>query len=82
MTYGINTASALATAINANSNTHNAVATAFNELTSAVKNTLNMSNTFTINGNTISVQTTMQNLVTEINQEAQVLQQHLTQTIQ
>ena len=70
LTSGNNTASALATAINANSNTHNAVATAFNELTSAVKNTLSMSNTFTINGNTISVQTTMQNLVTEINQEA------------
>ena len=70
LTSGNNTASALATAINANSNTHNAVATAFNELTSAVKNTLSMSNTFTINGNTISVQTSMQNLVTEINQEA------------
>ena len=81
LTSGNNTASALATAINANSNTHNAVATAFNELTSAVKNTLSMSNTFTINGNTISVQTTMQNLVTEINKKRQVLQQHLTQII-
>ncbi len=67
---GNNTAAALATAINANSNTHGAQATAFNKLTSAAKSTLTMSNTFTINGNTISVQTTMENLVTEINQEA------------
>ena len=70
LTSGNNTAAALATAINANSNTHNAQATAFNELTSAAKNTLTMSDTFTINGNIITVQTTMENLVTEINQEA------------
>ena len=29
-----------------------------------------MSNTFTINSNTISIQTSLENLVTEINQEA------------
>ena len=67
---GNNTATALATAINANSNTHGAEATAFNKVTSAAKTTLTMSNTFTINSNTISVQTSMANLVTEINQEA------------
>ena len=67
---GNNTATALAAAINANSNTHGAEATAFNKVTSAAKTTLTMSNTFTINSNTISVQTSMANLVTEINQEA------------
>ena len=67
---GNNTATALATAINANSNTHGSSATAFNKLTSAAKNTLTMSNTFTINGDAISVQTNLTDLVTEINQEA------------
>ena len=68
LTSGNNTAAAIETAINANSNTHGAVATAFNKLTSASKSTLSMSNTFTINGDSVSVQTTMENLVTEINQ--------------
>ena len=67
---GNNTASALVTAINANSNTHGATATGFNKLTSAAKSSLSMSNTFTINTNIISVQTSLENLVTEINQEA------------
>ena len=67
---GNNTAAALVTAINANSNTHGATATGFNKLTSAAKNTLNMSNTFTINTNVMSIQTSLENLVTEINQEA------------
>ena len=67
---GNNTAAALVTAINANSNTHGATATGFNKLTSAAKNTLSMSNTFTINTNVISIQTSLENLVTEINQEA------------
>ena len=67
---GNNTAKALATAINANSSSHGAVATAFNSLTSSVISSLSMSNTFTINTNTISVQTSLANLVTEINQEA------------
>ncbi len=67
---GNNTAAALVTAINANSNTHGATATGFNKLTSAAKNTLSMSNTFTINSNVISIQTSLENLVTEINQEA------------
>ena len=67
---GNNTATALATAINANSTSHGAVATAFNSLTSSVISSLSMSNTFTINTNTISVQTSLANLVTEINQEA------------
>ena len=67
---GNNTATALATAINANSTSHGAVASAFNSLTSSVISSLSMSNTFTINSNTISVQTSLANLVTEINQEA------------
>lgn len=68
LTSGNNTAAALETAINANSNTHGSVASAFNKLTSAAKSTLSMSNTFTINGDTVAVQTSMEDLVTEINQ--------------
>ncbi len=67
---GNNTAAGLATAINANSNTHGAEATAFNKVSSAAKNTLTMSNTFTINGDTISVQTSMTSLTTAINEAA------------
>ena len=70
LTSGNNTATALATAINANSSNHGAVASAFNSLTSAVISSLSMSNTFTINTNTISIQTSLANLITEINQEA------------
>ena len=70
LTTGNNTATSLATAINANTGSHGAVATAFNKLTSSAVANLSMSNTFTINGDTISVQTTMANLVTEINQAA------------
>ena len=67
---GNNTANALVTAINANSNSHGATASGFNKLNSAAISTLSMSNTFTINGDTISVQTSLSDLVTEINQEA------------
>ena len=67
---GNNTATALVTAINANSNNHGATATGFNKLTSNAKSSLTMSNTFTINSNVISIQTSLENLVTEINQEA------------
>ena len=70
LTSGNNTAAALVTAINANSNTHGATATGFNKVTSAAKNSLSMSDTFTINTNVISIQTSLENLVTEINQEA------------
>ncbi len=70
LTSGNNTASALVTAINANSNSHGATATGFNKLTSAAKSSLTMSDTFTINTNVISTQTSLENLVTEINQEA------------
>ena len=70
LTSGNNTASALVTAINANSNTHGTTATGFNKLTSAAKSSLSMSNTFTINTNVMSIQTSLENLVTEINQEA------------
>ena len=70
LTSGNNTAAALVTAINANSNTHGATANGFNKFTSAAKSSLSMGNTFTINSNVISVQTSLENLVTEINQEA------------
>ncbi len=70
LTSGNNTAAALVTAINANSNSHGATATGFNKLTSAAISSLSMSDTFTINTNVISVQTSLENLVTEINQEA------------
>tara|TARA_B100000242_G_scaffold273112_1_gene226518 strand:- start:357 stop:1832 length:1476 start_codon:yes stop_codon:yes gene_type:complete len=70
LTTGNNTAAALVTSINANSNTHGATASGFNKVTSAAKNSLTMSDTFTINTNVISTQTSMENLVTEINQEA------------
>ena len=70
LTSGNNTATAIATAINANSNTHGATASGFNSLTSAAVSSLSMSDTFTINSNTISIQTSLANLVTEINQEA------------
>ena len=67
---GNNTAKALVTAINANSNVHGATATGFNKLTTAAKSTLTMSNTFTVNGDLISVQTSLSDLVIELNQEA------------
>ena len=67
LTSGNNTAAALVTAINANSNSHGATATGFNKLISAAKSSLTMSDTFTINSNVISVQTSLENLVTEIN---------------
>ncbi len=70
LTSGNNTASALVTAINANSNSHGATATGFNKLTSAAKSSLSMSNTFTINTNVISTQTSLTDLVTGINEQA------------
>ena len=63
-----NTATALVTAINANSNTHGATASGVNKLTSAAKSSLSMSNTFTINTNVISTQTSLTDLVTGINE--------------
>ena len=70
LTSGNNTATSLATAVNANTGTHGAVATAFNKVTSSAVANLSMSDTFTINGDIISVQTSLSNLVTEINQAA------------
>ena len=67
LTSGNNTAAALVTAINANSNSHGATATGFNKLISAAKSSLSMSDTFTINSNVVSVQSSLENLVTEIN---------------
>ena len=70
LTSGNNTATALVTAINANSNSHGSTATGFNKLTSAAKSSLSMSNTFTINTNVISTQTSLTDLVTGINEQA------------
>ena len=70
LTSGNNTATALVTAINANSNSHGATATGFNKVTSAAKSSLSMSDTFTINTNVISTQTTLLNLVDAINEQA------------
>ena len=70
LTSGNNTATALVTAINANSNLHGATATGFNKLTSAAKNSLSMSNTFTINTNVISIKTSLTDLVSGINEQA------------
>ena len=67
LTSGNNTAATLVTAINANSNSHGATATGFNKLISAAKSSLIMSDTFTINSNLVSVQSSLENLVTEIN---------------
>ena len=67
LTSGNNTAAALVTAINANSNSHGATATGFNKVISAAKSSLSMSDTFTINSSVISVQSSLENLVTEIN---------------
>ena len=70
LTSGNNTATALVTAINANANSHGAIATGFNKLTSAAKSSLSMSNTFEINTNVISTQTSLTDLVTGINEQA------------
>ncbi len=70
LTTGNNTATALVTAINANSNSHGATASGFNKLTSAAKSSLSMSNTFTINTNVISTQTSLTDLVNGINEQA------------
>jgi flagellin len=69
LTSGNNTATALVTAINANSNSHGSTATGFNKLTSAAKSSLSMSNTFTINTNVVSTQTSLTDLVTGINEQ-------------
>ena len=63
-------AGAVAEAINKNSGVHGAVATAFNTLTSNVQGSFVMNGVFEINGETITVQTSKENLVAEINLKA------------
>jgi flagellin len=65
---GANEAQLIATAINLNTGIHGAEADAFNSLTSAVKGTFNMDNTFTINGDTVELATSYESLVSNINQ--------------
>ena len=61
----------LANLINANTSVHGAKATAFNSVTSSpVGDDFVMSTSFTINGETIEVVSSYQELVNEINQEA------------
>ena len=57
LTASTEAAGAVADAINLNTGVHGAVATAFNEVTSAVKSTFNQTATFTVNGETIAVAT-------------------------
>ena len=65
---GANEAKLLADAINLNTGVHGAEADAFNSLTSVVKGTFNMTNTFTINSNTVELATSYEGLVDNINQ--------------
>ena len=65
---GANEAKLLADAINLNTGVHGAEADAFNSLTSDVKGTFNMNNTFTINSNTVELATSYESLVDNINQ--------------
>ena len=65
---GANEAKLLADAINLNTGVHGAEADAFNALTSVVKGTFNMNNTFTINSNTVELATSYEGLVDNINQ--------------
>ncbi|MFL2945657.1 MAG: flagellin [Parvibaculales bacterium] len=64
-------ATELETLINNNTSVHGAVATAFNTVTSAAKgDDFTMSATFTINGETIEIVSSIEELVAEINLEA------------
>ena len=65
---GANEAKLLADAINLNTGVHGAEADAFNSLTSDVKGTFSMNNTFTINSNTVELATSYESLVDNINQ--------------
>ena len=65
-----NGAKLLKNAINLSSSVHNATATAFNSLTSSFKTEFAMSDTFSVNGASISLATSSAGLVDNINREA------------
>jgi len=77
LTASTEAAGAVADAINLNTGVHGAVATAFNEVTSAVKSTFNQTATFTVNGETIAVATSREALVADINLQADGVQARL-----
>ena len=63
-----NTAKGYADALNLNTGTHGAEANAFNTLTSAAMGTFNMTNTFTINGETVALASSYAALTQNINE--------------
>ena len=64
-----NAAELLANAINTNTASHGAVATAFNKVVgSEMGNSFKMTNSFTVGGVTIGVKSTMQEVVDQINE--------------
>ena len=64
----VNTAKSIADAINANTGVHGAEVNAFNTLTSDNMGTFSMSQTFTINGETVSLASSLTGLVSNINE--------------
>ena len=77
LTASTEAAGAVADAINLNTGVHGAVATAFNEVTSAVKATFAQTATFTINTHTIAVATSREALVADINLQVSGVQAKL-----
>ena len=70
-------AGAVADAINLNTGVHGAVATAFNEVTSALTGSFVMSDVFELNGETIALSTSAEELVANINLLADGVQARL-----
>ena len=70
-------AGAVADAINLNTGVHGAVATAFNEVTSALTGSFVMSDVFELNGETIALATSAEGLVANINLLADGVQARL-----
>ena len=64
----VNTAKSIADAINANTGVHGAEVNAYNTLTSDDMGTFNMTQTFTINGETVNLASSLSGLVTNINE--------------
>ena len=64
----VNTAKSIADAINANTGVHGAEINAYNTLTSDDMGTFNMTQTFTINGETVNLASSLSGLVTNINE--------------
>ena len=64
----VNTAKSIADAINANTGVHGAEVNAYNTLTSDDMGTFNMSQTFTINGATVNLASSLSGLVSNINE--------------